>query len=134
MNKVSIVVSNPAYVAEAALDVDCRWSWSCRSCSSRQGNCSHCYCPSLGGWRCNQGQGRGQECGWWCGGSGESTAGCSRWPGGGGGGCSQGFGVLSGFWSCSQGFGVKIGNLSEKSIKKGTFKPKIKKRALAPLF
>jgi len=50
------------------------------------------------------------------------------------GGCSQGFGVLSGFWSCSQGFGVKIGNLSEKSIKKGTFKPKIKKRALLPLF
>ena len=35
---------------------------------------------------------------------------------------------------CSQGFGVKIGNLSEKSIKKGTFKSKIKKRALLPLF
>ena len=50
------------------------------------------------------------------------------------GGCSQGFGVLSGFWSCSQGFGVKIGNLIEKSIKKGTLKPKIKKRALLPLF
>ena len=44
-------------------------------------------------------------------------------------GCSQGFGVLQEFWSCSQGFGVKIGNLSEKSIKKGTFKPKIKKWA-----
>ena len=41
------------------------------------------------------------------------------------GGCSQGFGVLPGFWSCSRGFGVKIGNLSEKSFKKGTFKPKI---------
>ena len=50
------------------------------------------------------------------------------------GGCSQGFGVLPGFWSCSQGFGVKIGNLSKKSFKKGTFKPKIKKRALLPLF
>ena len=43
-------------------------------------------------------------------------------PDHGGGGC------------CSQGFGVKIGNLSEKSIKKGTFKSKIKKRALLPLF
>ncbi len=30
--------------------------------------------------------------------------------------------MLSGFWSCSQGFGVKIGNLSEKLIKKGIFK------------
>ena len=53
-----------------------------------------------------------------------------RRPQRGRGGCSQGFGVLPGFWSCSQGFGVKIGNLSKKSFKKGTFKSKIKKKGL----